>query len=134
VEYGIPDISLLKARLLSDGGSYERALSQLSGKTTEDFKNLKYKIEFNYLMGRIYDLTSKDDLALKYYQKAIDLGKEEPYSFASNSALRSGMIYEKNKNKTRSKQYYNVAINMKDHDYENSIENRAKEGLKRSGN
>jgi tetratricopeptide (TPR) repeat protein len=134
VEYGIPDISLLKARLLSDGGSYERALSQLSEKTTEDFKNLMYKIEFNYRMGRIYDLTSKDDLALKYYQKAIDLGKEEPYSFASNAALRSGMIYEKNKNKIRSKQYYNVAINMKDHDYENSIENRAKEGLKRLGN
>lgn len=133
VGYGIPDISLLKARLLSDGGNYEKALSQLSGKTTEDFKTLMYKIEFNYRMGRICDLTSKDELALKYYQKAIDLGKNEPYSFAANSALRSGIIYEKNKNKARAKQYYNVAINMKDHDYENSIENRAKEGLKRVG-
>jgi tetratricopeptide (TPR) repeat protein len=134
VEYGIPDISLLKARLLSDGGNYERALSQLSGKTIDDFKNLMYRIEFNYRMGRIYDLTSKVELALKYYQKAIDLGKDEPYSFAANSALRSGIIYERNKNKIQAKQYYNVAINMKDHDYENSIENRAKEGLKRLGN
>ncbi|SDM25475.1 hypothetical protein SAMN05421813_108112 [Daejeonella rubra] len=133
VNYGIPDIGLLKARLLSDGGNYERAMSQLSGKTTNDFKNLMYKIEFNYRMGRIYDLTSKNELALKYYQKAIDLGKNEPYYFASNSALRSGMIYEMNKNKIRAKQFYNVAINMKDHDYENSIENRAKEGLKRVG-
>jgi len=133
VNYGIPDISLLKARLLSDGGNYERAISQLSGKTTNDFKNLMYKIEFNYRMGRIYDLTSKDELALKYYQKAIDLGKNEPYYFSSNSALRSGMIYEMNKNKIRAKQFYNIAINMKDHDYENSIENSAKEGLKRLG-
>ena len=120
--------------MLSDGGNYERALSQLSGKTIDDFKNLMYRIEFNYRMGRIYDLTSKVELALKYYQKAVDLGKDEPYSFAANSALRSGIIYERNKNKIQAKQYYNVAINMKDHDYENSIENRAKEGLKRLGN
>lgn len=134
VIYSMPDINLLKARLLFDGGNYEKALSQISGKTTEDFKNLMYKIEFNYRMGRIYDLTSKDELALKYYQAAIELGKNEPYSFASNSALRSGIICERNKNKVRAKQYYNAAINMKDHDYENSIENRAKEGLKRLGN
>jgi len=134
VEYGVPDISLLKARLLSDGGNYERAMSQLSGKTTESFKNLMYRIEFNYRMGRIYDLTSNEEMALKYYKRAIDLGKEEPYSFASNSALRTGIIYEKNKNKALAKQYFNTAINMKDHDYENSIENRAKEGLKRLGN
>jgi len=134
VEYDIPDVSLLKARLLSDGGNYERAFSQLSGKTTESFKNLMCRIEFNYRMGRIYDLTSKEDLALKYYQKAIDLGKDEPYSFASNSALRSAIIHEKNKNKVQAKQYFNLAINMKDHDYESSIENRAKEGLKRLGN
>jgi len=134
VEYGIPDLGLLKARLLSDGGNYEKALTQLSGKTTESFNNLMYRIEFNYLMGRIYDLTSKEELALKYYKKAIDLGKEEPYSFASNSALRTAIIYEKNKNKVQAKQYFNIAINMKDHDYENSIENRAKEGLKRLGN
>jgi hypothetical protein len=37
-------------------------------------------------------------------------------------------------NKAQAKQYVNIAINMKDHDYENSVENRAKEGLKRLGN
>jgi tetratricopeptide (TPR) repeat protein len=90
-----------------------------------------HQIEFNYRMGRIYDLSSKFDQALKHYQVAIDLGKNQPYSFAANSALRSGIIYEKNKNFVRAKQFYTLAISMKDHDYENSIENRAKEGLKR---
>lgn len=131
VNYGVPDINLLKAKLLCDGGNYDKALSQLIGKSTSDFKTLMYKTEFNYRLGRIYDLSSKYDQALKYYQVAIDLGKSQPYSFAANSALRSGIIHEKTKNFTRAKQYFNLAINMKDHDYENSIENRAKEGLKR---
>ncbi len=131
ISYEQPDINLLRARLLSDGGNYDRALAQLVGKSNSDFKSLMHKIEFNYRLGRIYDLSSKFDLALKHYQLAIDLGKSQPYSFASNSALRSGVIYEKNKNIVRAKQFYNLAIDMKNHDYENSIENRAKEGLRR---
>jgi len=134
VNYEAPDISLLKARLLSDGGNYERALSQLSGKSTEDFKLFRDKIEFNYRLGRIYDLSSREEQALKYYQRAIDLGKNEPYSFAANAALFSGIIYERIKNNNKAKIYYNVAINMKGHDFENSIEHRSKEGLKRLGN
>lgn len=134
INYPVPDVSLLKARLLSDGGNYERALSQLSGKSTEDFKLFRDRIEFNYRLGRIYDLSSREELALKYYQRAIDLGKNEPYSFAANAALWSGMIYERLKNKSKAKIYYNIAINMKGHDYENSIEHRSKEGLKRLGN
>lgn len=134
VTYPAPDVSLLKARLLSDGGNYERALSQLSGKSTDDFKLLRDRIEFNYRLGRIYDLSSKDDQALRYYQQAIDLGKNEAYSFASNAALWSGMIYEKIKDRNKAKIYFNLAINMKDHDFESSIELRAKEGLKRIAN
>jgi hypothetical protein len=131
ISYEQPDINLLRARLLSDGGNYDKALAQLVGKSNSDFKSLVHKIEFNYRLGRIYDLGSKFDQALKHYQVAIDLGKSQPYSFASNSALRSGVIYEKNKNIVRAKQFFNLAISMKNHDYENSIENRAKEGLRR---
>jgi predicted negative regulator of RcsB-dependent stress response len=134
VKYGIPNLNLLRARLLFDGGNYEKALAQLSNKSTQSFKTLMHQIEFNYRMGRIYDLILRYDQALKYYQVAIDLGKLQPYSFAANSALRSGIIYEKNKNIGRAKHYFNLAISMKNHDYENSIENRAKEGLKRLNN
>lgn len=134
VNYPAPDISLLKARLLSDGGNYERALSQLSGKGTEDFRLLRDKIEFNYRLGRIYDLSSREEQALRYYQKAIELGKNEPYSFAANAALWSGIIYEKVKNMSKAKVCYNTAINMKNHDFESSIEHKAKDGLKRIEN
>lgn len=130
----IPDLSLLKARLFFDGGYYEKALENIADKKMDSFKTLRDKIEYCYRQGRIYDETAKDEFALKFYQFAIDLGKNERYYFASNAALRIASIYEKNKDMTKARQYYNTALNMKDHDYENSIENKAKEGLKRIGN
>lgn len=129
-----PDVDLLKARLLYDGGYYDKALDIISDKRTDDFKIQRDKIEYSYRTGRIYDAIGKDDLAIKYYQNTIALGKNERYYFAANSALAIGQIYEKNKNPALAKAFYKVAINMKNHDYESSIENKSKEGLKRLGN
>jgi tetratricopeptide (TPR) repeat protein len=128
-----PDVDLLKARLLYDGGYYEKALNVLDDKRTENFKNQRDKIEYSYRSGRIYDAIGKDDLAIKFYQNAIALGKNERYYFAANSALAIGQIYEKKKNYPLAKAFYNTAINMKNHDYESSIESKSKEGLKRLG-
>lgn len=130
----MPDLSLLKARLFFDGGYYEKALENIADKKMDNFKILKDKIEYCYRQGRIYDETAKDEFALKFYLFAINLGKNERYYFASNAALRIATIYEKKREITKARQYYNIALNMKDHDYENSIENKAKEGLRRVGN
>jgi len=129
-----PNIDLLKARLLYDGGYYDKAEDILSDKKTNSFKSQKDKIEYYYRSGRIYDAIGKDDLAIKFYQNTINMGKNERYYFAANSALSIGMIYEKKKNYAMAKLFYNTAVNMKNHDYESSIENKAKEGLKRIGN
>jgi hypothetical protein len=129
-----PNVDLLKARLLFDGGYYDKAQDVLSDKKTDDFKSQKDKIEYYYRSGRIYDAIGKDDLAIKFYESTINRGKNERYYFAANSALSMGMIYEKRKDYTKARLCYNTAINMKNHDYENSIENKAKEGLKRIGN
>ena len=130
----VPNISLLKARLLFDGGYYDRALAQIDGKKMDDFKISRDKIEYCYRLGRIYDEISQDEFAVKFYQFAIDLGKNERYYFASNAALRIAFVYEKRKDTVKASYFYNTALNMKSHDYENSIENKAKEGLKRMGN
>ena len=130
----MPDINLLKARLLFDGGYYDRALVQIDDKKMNDFKILRDKIEYCYRLGRIYDEISKDEFALKFYQFAIDMGKNERYYFASNAALRMAAVYEKKRDLPKAGQFYNKALNMRGHDYENSIENKAKEGLTRTGN
>jgi tetratricopeptide (TPR) repeat protein len=129
-----PDINLLKARLQFDGGYYNQALQTLAGKDVGDFRLKRDQIEFYYRLGRIYDELSHDNEAIVNYQKAINIGKQTSYYFAANAALNIGHIYENKHDKARAISFYKQAIAMKDHEYENSIETRAKEGLKRLGN
>jgi len=128
-----PQLVLLKARLLYDGGYLTRALETLSASKAEDFKTAKDRTEFAYRFARINDDLGKDDVALAYYQQAINSGKDLKYYYAAKSAVLMGNIYEKKKNIAKAKAYFNLAIGMKDHEYENGIENEAKQGLKRIG-
>ena len=75
-----------------------------------------------------------DNTAISNYNKAISLGKNTSYYFASNAALNVGKIYEHQNNKAKAVAYYNLAVSMKNHEYENSIETKAKDGLRRLSN
>ena len=50
---------------------------------------------------------------------------------AANAALFMGKIYMKKGNRAQAKTCFNTAINMKGHQYENSIESEARDSLKR---
>lgn len=126
-----PNIDLLKSRLFFDGGYYDKALAQIKDKNIDDFKLARDKIEFYYRLGRIYDESSKNAEALTNYQKAINLGKNATYYYAANAALSMGYIYEKEKDTVKARNFYTQALEMKNHEYQNSIESKAKEGLKR---
>lgn len=128
-----PDMDLLKARLYFDGGYYPKALAQLAGKDVGDFKLKRDQIEFFYRLGRIYDESGRDMEAVVHYQKAINAGKLTSYYYAANAALSIGNIYEKRSDKAKASSFYKQAIAMKDHEYENSIETKAKDGMRRMG-
>ncbi|MNL83471.1 hypothetical protein D3C87_2111280 [compost metagenome] len=72
----------------------------------------------------------KEDAALENYQKAVNYGKGLKAYFAANSALFMGKIYVKKRNYNQAKASFNTAINMKGHQYENSIESEARDSLK----
>lgn len=129
----MPNLVLLKARLLYDGGYLTRALDVLSAHKADDFKAAKDKAEYAYRLGRVSDDLGKDDVALAHYQTAFNVGKNLKYYYAAKSAVLMGNIYEKKKNLAKAKAYFNLAIGLKEHEYENSIENEAKRGLKRIG-
>jgi tetratricopeptide (TPR) repeat protein len=126
-----PDIDLLKARFYYDGGYFNKGLAQLSGKQTDDFKLLRDKIEFNYRLGRMYEGLARYNDAIASYQKAINLGKAASYYFAANAALSAGSIYEHIQDYNMAANYYNQALAMKNHEYQSSIDNQAKDGLTR---
>jgi len=128
-----PNVSLLKARLLFDGGYLTKALNILSESKADDFSSAKDKAEYYYRLGRVNDDLGKDDLALVNYQNSINTGKGLKYYYAPKSAVQMGKIYEKKGQVAKARSSYNIAIAMKNHEFENSIETEAKQGLKRVG-
>lgn len=126
-----PDTELLKARLLFDGGYYTRALAILDGIDPSRYRTAKDKAEYHYRSGRVYEALQRDEKALQQYSLAITAGRGLSYYYASTAALNSGKLYAAAGNPAKARTFYNLAIGMKNHEYENSITAQAKEGLKR---
>lgn len=130
-----PNKLLLQARLLNDGGYSADALRLLDGKSTYDFASAEERLEFNYWLARIYDELNRQEDAIKAYKATIVLGESRTEYYAARSALQIGYIYEERSDKKTAIEWFRRCINMKDHDYENAIEQKAKAGIARcSGN
>jgi tetratricopeptide (TPR) repeat protein len=126
-----PDKVLLKARLLCDGGYYTEALQSLQGKGVGDFHTPEDKCEFAYRLGRIYDGLGRNSDAISAYLSAIRMGENlRPY-FAARAALQTGYIYEQQGDKPTAINYFQICLSLKDHDYKNSLDQKAKAGIER---
>lgn len=130
-EKKIPNAALLKARLLFDGGYFDKAKNKIHAIHTSELKTQEDSIEYIYRKGRIYDKLSDYDKAIDYYKKTIDAGKNLSFYYASNSAYHAGIIFEKKEKYDLAYNFFNKAINMTNHDYESSIEQKSKAGLGR---
>ncbi len=127
----MPNLTLLGARLLSDGGYANDALKTLSTKKTTDFRTPGERLEFLYRLGRIYDDLGQYDRALNSYTATINAGKTSTEYFAARAALQAGLIHENRGNCSQAMRFYQLCIDMKNHDYEESLEHRAKAGINR---
>ena len=126
-----PNKLLLEARLLSDGGYHKEALRTLEGKSSSDFSSDLDKLEFSYRLGRIYDNIGREDDAIKAYLVAIKLGEHRQEYFAARAAWQIGYIYERRGNMKMAAAFYQRCIDMPDHEYKNSMDQRAKAGIAR---
>jgi tetratricopeptide (TPR) repeat protein len=126
-----PNILLLKARLLSDGGYHNDAAALLQGKTEDDFAKEEEKLEFAYRVARIYDDLNRDEEAIRNYLIAIHRGQNRKEYFAARAALQIGYIYEKKGQKALAIAYYQQCLDMEDHEYKDSLDQRAKSGIAR---
>jgi len=131
----IPNLYLLKARILFDGGYYEKALSAMTGNTSTKFLiNVKDSLEFTYRIGRIYHEWGKPENSIPFYDKTIQNGYKSEYYYAANSALKLGNIYEDQGDYNKALSYYKDAQSMKNEEYKNSISQKAKAGIHRIEN
>jgi tetratricopeptide (TPR) repeat protein len=126
-----PNETLLKARILNDGGYQKEALSILKGKTIDSFPKPEDALEYAYRMGRIYDDMGKDDDGIEYYKLAIKLGKNRQEYYAARAALQIGWIYEKRGQKSLAIASFQQCLDMGDHEYKDSLDQRAMSGIKR---
>lgn len=126
----IPDADLLRARLLSDGGYYQKAYSLLVQKAYK-YLNGEHTLEFNYRMGRICQALKNYHEAIDYFEMTIKKGEHSSKYFACNAALQCGIIYESTNNKLEAKKYFLISLGLNPKEYKNSLHQKAKSGLNR---
>ena len=129
-----PNKLLLQARMLNDGGYYKQAIALLQGKNTGHFSLPEEKLEFAYRAGRLYDDMGNDSLAIVFYKEAIQLGEQRKEHFAARAALQIGYIFEQRNDKPTAIKWFQRCQGMKDHDFKNSLDAKAKAGIARCKN
>ncbi len=126
-----PNESLLKARLLDDGGYYAQALQVLSGKQLSSFSDIQDQLEYSYRIGRIYDALGRKSEAIIAYQQALQLGQNRKEYYGARAALQMGYIYESRGDKKTARIFFKKVLDMKSHDYKNALDQKAKAGIER---
>ena len=126
-----PNVMLLKARLLSDGGYYAKADKILNGMDLTSLKSDYERLEYSYRMGRNNHNWGKISRAKDDYLNTISHGEKQPWYFAANAALQLGLIYENEGNPEKARQYYKKCLAMNYDEYRTSISQKAKAGLSR---
>ena len=129
-----PNKILLKARLLDDGGYFAEALDMLQGKSSSDFADQDEQVEFAYRLARVYDDLNREDEAIAAYLTTLKKGAGLKTYYAARAALQTGNIYEKRGDCPQALAYYEKCISLKDHDYKNSLDQKAKSGISRCKN
>jgi tetratricopeptide (TPR) repeat protein len=126
-----PNEDLLRARLLDDGGYYNRALQVLAGKQASSFPDAAEQLEFYYRTGRIYDALGREGEALKSYQQALKMGENRREYYGARASLQMGYIYEKRGDKKTALLYFKKVLAMRTHDYKDALDQKAKAGIER---
>jgi len=127
----LPHQDLIKARLLCDGGYYEKALAVLEDKTTRDFDTKRQRVELSYRLGRIHHKMNHLDEAIYFYQQTIHEGEDESWYFACNAALKTGNIHESQAKPAQARLYYQKCLSLYPDEYRNGLHQKAKAGLNR---
>lgn len=120
---------IMEVRLLTDGGYYEEALAKLHKIRSNEIKNDRDRVELSYRKARIYHQTNQVNEAIAFYKLTINCNVKNNWYFAPNSALQLGFIYQSENNQYLAEKYFKKALSYKDHEYKNSIDNKAKSAL-----
>lgn len=127
----LPEASLIQARLLFDGGYYQKAKNVLLQQDIATFCTHASQLEYAYRLGRVMHGLRDYPAALSYYDRTINSGRFEPYFFACNAALQAGLIYEQLGDFSQAKAYFETCLELNPDEYRTGLHQKAKSGLAR---
>jgi tetratricopeptide (TPR) repeat protein len=128
----VPNVPLLRARLLSDGGYYNRALDLLLNRSLKEYiRNKRDLAEYYYRLGRIYQALDQDARAVHNYRLAVLNGKNLPAYYAAGAALQMGIIHERNKAFPSADSCFRLCLSLDYEEYKTSLSQKARAGLNR---
>ncbi|MEZ4884755.1 MAG: tetratricopeptide repeat protein [Chitinophagales bacterium] len=130
VEGSMPNRTLLKGRLLFDGGYFQKALTVLQ---SANYKTPAEILECHYRFGRIYEGLGDNKQAIEYYKKTIEENESvgEGHFFAPKASLQLAKLYERQNEKETAMLYFKKCLRFKNHEYKDSIDQQAKAGMNR---
>ena len=127
-----PHAILLESRLLYDGGYYELANKSIARIEGKNLENAKLKAEFCYRRGRLAEKMGEMDAALKLYEAASLFAIDSDEYYGAYASIYLGDYHLRNKDMELARKFYKRALGFKENrEYTESIEQRAKAGLKK---
>jgi hypothetical protein len=127
----IPNVILLKARLLFDGAYFESAFEMLDENKYAVSSHKRLFAEYNYRQGRILQKLNRIDEARKHFDFLIKYHSDDKEFYACNSALQMGLIEENLGHNNEAKLYFEKCLSIKPKSYKRSLHQKAKTGLER---
>lgn len=128
----LPNISLLKARLLFDGGYYNESLLELTDRcSVSQISSSTGLIEYYYRLGRIFQMKGDESNAIKNFNATLVTGRVSEAWFPAAAAFQLGCIYEKNNDWNKAEKYYRECLTMNNREYRNSLRQKSKIGIER---
>jgi hypothetical protein len=124
-----PNKTVLKARLLFDGGYYEQAEHVIAEVKISKLQGKYQTAEYYYRYGRILQEQKKYAKAIEYFTNAIRLSEPTEYYMAPYSALQVGYINQKLGFTQTAKYYFDKAMSYKNYDARSYIHQKAKLAL-----
>ncbi|GAB3639380.1 tetratricopeptide repeat protein [Spirosoma arcticum] len=120
---------LMRARLASDGGFTDSALTYLQPYSEARFTTVAERAEYNYRLGRIHQRRNDPDEAIPYLNRALALSETDQLTFGATAALQLGYIYQQKNDRPKARSFFQQALSFKRHEYKNSVDNKARAGI-----
>ena len=130
----LPNPTLLKARILFDGGYYQKAYQILITSSDQFYNDKSLQLEYYYRLARITQALKNYPESIQYYHQAIMADQNQDSYMSCNAALNLGIIYESQKDFVRAKRYFVHCLEMTPDEYQTSLHQKAKTGLNRIQN